>query len=79
MDKKIKYNSCSIDTWDGKTYWHKGFETLDEVYAHLKRYIHKECDVIIYDISERKEHGIKFVGIIKRYSNRKETNELLAL
>ena len=29
MNKKVKYNSCSIDKYDGKVYWHKAFDTLD--------------------------------------------------
>ena len=69
------YNSCSVDTWDGKIYWHKGFETLDQVYAHLKRYVHKRCDILIYDISGSRP--IKFVGIIRGYDSEKENNPLL--
>ena len=74
-----KYISCSIDIYDGKTYWHKAHPTLDEMYAHLKRYVHKTCDIIVYDISDVDKNGIKFVRLIKRYNNRKDSNEMLAL
>jgi|TARA_B100001059_G_C17746267_1_gene534497 hypothetical protein len=74
-----KYNSCSIDIYDGKTYWHKAYPTLDEMYAHLKRYVHKTCDIIVYDISDAEQNGIKFVGLIKGYDSRKDSNEMLAL
>jgi hypothetical protein len=82
MNKKVKYNSCSIDKYDGKVYWHKAFDSLDEMYAHLKRYVHKSCDIIVYDVSDHDGKGIQFVGIIKDYDPylmRKEFNELLAL
>ena len=57
-----RYNSMSIDKVDGKTYWHKSFESIEEAKAHCNRYVHKPCDIIVYDIS--KDLGaIKFVEI----------------
>jgi hypothetical protein len=82
VNKKVKYNSCSIDKYDGKVYWHKAFDTLDEMYVHLKRYVRKSCDIIVYDVSDFDGKGMQFVGIIKDYDPylmRKESNELLAL
>ena len=53
----------SIDKVDGKTYWHKSFESMEEVKAHCNRYVRKPCDIIVYDISGGEKERIKFVEI----------------
>ena len=53
----------SIDKGDGKTYWHKSFESMEEVKAHCNRYVSKPCDIIVYDISGGEKERIKFVEI----------------
>ena len=70
----MRFNSLSIDKVDGKTYWHKSFETIEEVKAHCKRYVHKSCDIIVYDISG--DDGIKFVEIWEDFLYNKDiTND----
>ena len=52
------------------------------MYVHLKKYVRKSCDIIVYDVSDFDGKGMQFVGIIKDYDPylmRKESNELLAL
>ena len=61
-----RYNSMSIDKGDGKTYWHKSFESMEEVKAHCNRYVSKPCDIIVYDISEDLG-AIKFVEIWENF------------
>ena len=73
-----KYNSFSIDKFNGKTYWHKAFETMEEVQAHCKRYVHFYCDLIIYEIPDPKyrDQSIKFVKVIENYNQGIEDKEI---
>lgn len=57
----MRFNSVSIDKYNGRTYWHKSFETIEEVKKHCNRYVNRPCDIIVYDISGN--DGIKFVEI----------------
>ena len=59
-----RYNTMSIDKFSGHTYWHKAsFESIEEAKAHCNRYVHKPCDIIVYDISGGERKRIKFVEI----------------
>ena len=66
-----RYNSMSIDKVDGRTYWHKSFNTIEEVKAHCNRYVSKPCDIIVYDISKDlgaiKDAKIRFNYLIEKY------------
>ena len=62
-----RYNTMSIDKFSGHTYWHKAsFESIEEAKAHCNRYVHKPCDIIVYDISEDLG-AIKFVEIWENF------------
>ena len=61
-----RYNTLSIDKFSRHTYWHKSFESIEEAKAHCNRYVHKPCDIIVYDISEDLG-AIKFVEIWENF------------
>ena len=61
-----RYNTLSIDKFSGHTYWHKSFESIEEAKALCNRYVHKPCDIIVYDISEDLG-AIKFVAIWENF------------
>ena len=58
-----RYNTISINKFDGRTYWHKSFDTIEKAKAHCHRYVHTYCDIIVYDISGGERKSIKFVEI----------------
>ena len=64
-----RYNSMSIDKVDGKTYWHKSFESMEEVKAHCNRYVRKPCDILVYEyvLHEHPSQPIKFVEIWENF------------
>ena len=60
-----RYNTISINKFDGRTYWHKSFDTIEKAKAHCHRYVHTYCDIIVYDISGT---TIEFVDIWKDFN-----------
>ena len=63
-----RYNSMSICKSSGHTYWHRSFESIEEVKAHCKRYVQKPSDILLYDITE---YPIKFVEIWENFTEEK--------
>jgi hypothetical protein len=58
---KKEYQALSIDSFNGKTYWHSKTGTEEEVLKHAKRYCRRSADLIIYDTGKiRSENKIKF-------------------
>jgi|TARA_R100001530_G_scaffold117083_1_gene84247 hypothetical protein len=48
MSKTFRYQTLTVSSWSGTTYWHKSKPTLDEAYKHIDRYCNRACEILIY-------------------------------
>ena len=49
MEKeKITYHALTIGIESGKTYWNKSATNYQQLIEHLKRYLKRNCHVVIY-------------------------------
>ena len=44
----ISYSALTIGKKHGATHWGQAKETLCELRNHIRRYNHRECDILIY-------------------------------
>lgn len=46
--KNITYHALTIGIKSGKTYWNKSAANYQQLIKHLRRYLKRDCHVVIY-------------------------------
>tara|TARA_R100000700_G_C3127065_1_gene113763 strand:+ start:423 stop:647 length:225 start_codon:yes stop_codon:yes gene_type:complete len=66
----IKYCACTVSVRDGKTYWNEPKNSYAELSHHLKRYVKRDCHVIVYTLK-----GDEDMVFLQHISNYGKDNE----
>ncbi len=64
------YCACTIDIHNGKTYWNVPKDNYYDMITHLRRYVHRDCHVIVYTLEGAKP--MKFHEHISNFKTDKE-------
>ena len=67
--EKITYHALTIGVESGKTYWNKSATNYQQLIEHLKRYLKRDCHVVIY---REIDGGIEFVKHISNFNFNQE-------
>tara|TARA_R110002110_G_scaffold186982_1_gene394347 strand:- start:992 stop:1216 length:225 start_codon:yes stop_codon:yes gene_type:complete len=70
--KNVTYHALTIGVASGKTYWNKSSENYQELIKHLRRYLKRDCHVVIYRDTTG---GIEFVKHISHFNFNQEQNK----
>ncbi len=66
----IKYCACTVSVRDGKTYWNEPKDSYAELSHHLKRYVKRDCHVIVYTL--KGDEDLMFFKHISNFNEKKE-------
>ena len=61
MSEKIRFQTLAVNASNGRTYWQKAQDSVEDAQAHAFRYTKNRADFFIYNISGERVKLIKTI------------------